>query len=303
MSDFVYPIYILSLSEDKHFKEYTCEINKKFLKTILTDDIYTFNSFVDSLISELCVSPIELKDLTVLDKFYIVCALRYNNVGPTLDMSVKLEDNQFFKHEVQIFDILQILENADITFESSLEVDNTKIDVCIPNIFTQSSNLFDCVINSVSRVEFSDKIIDMHQYTFQEKQAILDKLPGGIVPHVYTFIQQQEEKLRRVPIIDIHSDVELPFDKTVYLSLINNSLFEAIKLLFNFNLRDVYNIEYTLIKKFNFSYGHISKLTPAELQVYFSVIAEDLEKEKEEREKQQQSDQYSVPPPNNMPHV
>ena len=87
------------------------------------------------------------------------------------------------------------------------------------------------------------------------------------------------------------------------LSLINNALYELIKLAFNSNLKDFYMLEYTLIKKFNFSYEHISKTTPAELQVYFNVISEDLEREKKERESEQAGQGYDIPAPNNnMPH-
>jgi len=302
MIDYVYPIYILSQSRDVYFKEFTCNHNKKLLKTLLTEDINSFNNIVDDIITSLCVCSIEIKDLTVLDKFYIMSAIRYNNVGQTLEMNIKLDDNEFFKHNVNLYDVLKFLEDTNIEVSKELVIDKTTITVALPKHFYDTKDIYDIVINSVQNIKFGNKDIDMTQYNFEEKGNILNKLPGEIVPYVFNFIQKQEEKVSNKPIIDIKSDVDLPFDKTIYLSLINNSLYETIKLFFNFNLRDVYSIEYTLIKKFNFSYDHLSNMTPAEIQVYFNVIAEDLEKEKEEREKQEQSDQFNVPPPNNMPH-
>ena len=78
----------------------------------------------------------------------------------------------------------------------------------------------------------------------------------------------------------------------MHLSLFNNSLYEVLKMSFNVSLKEFYVYEYNLIKKFNFSYDHLNKITPAELYLYFNVISEELEREKKQSDQQQQRSEY-----------
>ena len=49
-----------------------------------------------------------------------------------------------------------------------------------------------------------------------------------------------------------------------------------IKMLFNTNLKELYSTEYTLMRRFKFTFNAIEQCTPAELNVYYEIIHKDL---------------------------
>ena len=72
--------------------------------------------------------------------------------------------------------------------------------------------------------------------------------------------------------------------------------------MFNSELREFYNNEYVLMRRFKFSYEAIANSTPAELNVYYDIIGKDLEREKKEMEQQENSASTGgVMPPKNLP--
>ena len=269
----------------------------------MSDDLKSFNIFVDKLISDLCIDELNISTLTVFDKFYILYALRAFNVGSHIELEYELSENNFFKHKISMIDLLSKLENFRFDSSYTIEEDKFKVKMTFPKSFTNGDSVYHCLYDSINEITFGDKLVNILEFDIEERIEIFDTLPGTIMPRLFEHIKRHETFLNKNPFIVIDADVELPFDKTMSLSLINNALYELVKLAFNSNLKDFYMLEYTLIKKFNFSYEHISKTTPAELQVYFNVISEDLEREKKERESEQAGQGYDIPAPNNnMPH-
>tara|TARA_Y100000310_G_C20700235_1_gene829017 strand:+ start:2261 stop:3169 length:909 start_codon:yes stop_codon:yes gene_type:complete len=302
MSDFLYPVYIPLLKDNLYFKELTNKQYKNLVKTILNDDILCFNMFVDTLLKELC-PDIEIGILSAFDKFYILCILRISNVGPKLEFTVQRKKNDNITFNVDLVELIDRMDSFDFKRKWELVEDGITIVVTIPKQFSYDNDIYACVYNCIEQVKFDDKNIQLYEYPLDEKKHIMSKLPGIIIPKVISLLKDQDTIISKEPFIDIKIDQEVPFDKQLYLSFFNNSFYEMVKLAYSITLKDFYVYEYNLIKKFKFSYDQINSITPAELQVYFSVISEDIEREKQEKEKQQNSDQYHAPPVQNMQHT
>lgn len=306
MSKFVYPVCLPSVGRTAYFSEFTNSHHKSFCKTILTDDIYSFNKFVDDLIVELC-PQININNLNIADKFYSMLSIRANNIGPMVEYTVDVEDEQNKKENVQfsinLIDLLNKFDYYDIYSGTKIEEYGFEIYASLPKQFSNSIDIYDNMYNSIDKVVFKDKDIDINKLTKPERQQLLDKLPGTLLGKIVNFLKRKEDILVKEPFVNIDIQKQLPFDTKMHLSMFNNSFYELLKMFFNVNLKDFYSYEYTLIKNFNFSYDQINKITPGELQTYFNVISEQLAKEKQEREESEQGNQWENPgPPNNMPH-
>lgn len=293
---YLYPVYIPYYKRNFYFKEFTNHHYKQLVKTIISDDIFCFNTFVDKLLDELC-DELDTSVLPAYDKFYIMLILRIMNIGSDLDFSYEKEENNFFKFKIDLVDVINKLDKHDITYNVVVELNNIKLHTSLPKHFINDGNILDTSLDCLNVIEISDKIIDVTNFTAEQKGEIIDNLPGNILPTLIKRLKKLDDIISPDPIISINlKEEDLPFDKEMYLSFFNNSFYQIIKMAFNTNLRDFYSYEYTLIKKFKFNYDHISKITPAELQVYFNVIGEDIEKEKREREKEENKDKHYQPP-------
>ena len=273
------------------------------VKILLNDDINAFNIHVDGLLQELCIESNIINELNVLDKFFILYSIRAGNVGSVLDFNVGATTGEKVKFSIDILKIIEKIESFDIGEVITMPGKLVEAKISLPKrFFGGEDNIYDCICDCFDSITFKDKTINLLKLTYEERKDVLNRLPGHIIPGLFEAIKIKEEVLNKEPIINIQVPYELPFDKEMHLSILNNSFYELVKLAYSVDLKDFYIYEYNLIKKFKFSYDHINNITPAELHLYFNVISDDLQKEKEEREKQEQTQGTNIPPPNNMPH-
>lgn len=292
---YLYPVYIPYYKKNFYFKEFTNDHYKKLVKTITSDDIYCFNKYINVLLSELC-DELDVNILPAYDKFYIMVILRILNIGSDLEFSYEKEENNFYKFKIDLIGIINQLDEYDINYDLNIDIKDFSISTSLPKDFISSGNILDTSLNCLTTVKLNGKNIDVTSCSLTEKEEIVNSLPGDILPTLIKRLKEFDDIVSKQPIIDIKIDEDLPFDKQMFLSFFNNSFYEIIKLIYNTQLKDFYSYEFMLIKKFKFNYDHICKMTPAELQVYFNVISEDIAREKAEQEKQKQSDQYYQPP-------
>ena len=88
MSEFLYPVYNPVTKDNLYFKEFTNKQYKNLIKTVLNDDIRSFNTFVDKLLVELCPG-LDINTLTAYDKLYLLFILRISNVGSQIEFRVE----------------------------------------------------------------------------------------------------------------------------------------------------------------------------------------------------------------------
>ena len=302
MSKFVYPVCLPSVGRTVYFSEFSNLHHKNFCKTILNDDIYSFNQFVDNLIVELC-PEIKIQNLNIVDKFYSMLSIRANNIGPVVDYSVEVEENEKVEFHINLIDLLNKFDYYNIYHGRKIDEYGFEVCASLPKTFTNNVDIYESMYNAIDSIIINKKHIDLNKLNTAERNSILDKLPGTLLTRIIEFLKAKEQVLIREPFINIDIQRKLPFDTKMHLSMFNNSFYELLKMFFNVNLKDFYSYEYTLIKNFNFNYDQINKITPGELQMYFNVITEQLEKEKQERQESEQASQWENPaPPNNMPH-
>ena len=106
------------------------------------------------------------------------------------------------------------------------------------------------------------------------------------------------------PLINFKTNMELKFGNTLDLQLYNCAVSEIIKMLFNSDLKELYTNEYTLNRRFKFTFNAIQQCTPQELNVYYEIIHKDLEREKKEQDEQEKgygSGDFMAPPKNLQP--
>lgn len=304
MPEFFYPVFIPSLDKSLYFYEFTNKQYKTFAKILLNEDIDVINIFIDTLIEELCKEDINVKLLTVIDKLYIMFTFRANNVGPTLEFNIDLEDSDDnFKFNVELLPLLEKLEQYKLQAHIEFNDQGISGTASYPKRFFKQPDMYDIVYDCIDTVRFGERDIDLSRFTFEQRKAILQEIPSSFVPVLLKSLRDYDVNISKEPFVDVKTDRDLSFDKQMYISLFNNSMYEMLRMIYTVNLRDFYTYEYTLIKKFKFSYDHISSMTPAELHVYFNVISEDIEREKKEQEKSNETTQFGAPsPPNNMPH-
>jgi len=296
-------------------RELTNRQYKAMIKCISTEDNDILEIFIDNLLGDLLYEEtLDIKSLTNIDKLYMLLCVRSYCIGTTAVFHMKVNTDDMSgdeKHEqkkaqvemaINMNEVLNRLGNYPIhhkfTFcESGLTVNGT-----LPKKMYYN-DVIDVAVDTLVNVQFENKTINLLDVPNNQRKKILYSLPSSILPKIINFLEEQGKLIKDDPIIKFRAPTKakLPFDDKVELHMYNGSIGETIKLLFGTSLKELYNTDYMLMRRFKFTYSAIEQSTPAELTVYYEVIQKDLERERKEQEAQNKAGSADMTgPPKNL---
>ena len=310
MSRFIYPSYILSEDRKTLLKELTNGLYKDLVKVIVLDDSDVLELFIDDMLQDLFYeSDLQVSALTNIDKLYMLLCIRSYCIGPQIIFSTKVprENSKGETEEVKVDiplnlnEVMNRLGNYPIKHVYSFTEAGLIVNGTLPKKFYYT-DIVDVAADSLSSIQAAGEQTDVYQLSLSERTEILKSLPSSILPNIIDFLREQEDVIKEDPLIKFNSSMDLPFGNQLDLQLYNGTVGEIIKMLFNTNLKELYSNEYTLMRRFKFTFNAIEECTPQELNVYYEIIHNDLEREKKEQEEQQKgSGGDFMAPPKNLP--
>lgn len=306
MDQFVYPINIPSIGGIGYFKEFPMVYYKSFVKTLLNGDDNITGQFIDGIISKLTYKGPDVSQLTAYDKFCIMLAIRAYNVSSTINFGCKVKGEKEKEKETTVNVIAEINEMldaiTDIGIQHFFQIENAagmKIRGSLPKSL-QASDLSWLMASCINEIEFNDKIIHLSQLEPAEQVHILDKLPSAVFTTVIDFLKTQNEILDNNPLFEINVKQEVLGSREIKISFFDTSMFELLKILYNTSLKEFYQGEYHLAKiKMPIELIHNS--TPAEISLYYNIIADDMKKQQKEMEQSNQQSLGLPSPASGMP--
>jgi len=310
VSRFIYPSYILSEDRKTLLKELTNGTYKDLVKVIALDDSDIIELFIDDMLQDLFYeSDLQVSTLTNIDKLYMLLCIRSYCIGPQIIFSTKVsKKNSKGKVEeakvdvpLNLNEVMNRLGNYPIEHVYSFEQAGLVVSGTLPRKFYYA-DIMDVAADSLSSIRTTDKQTDLYELSLPQRTKVLNSLPSGILPNIINFLTDQEGIIKEDPLIKFNSSMELPFGNQLDLQLYNGTVGEIIKMMFNTNLKELYSNEYTLMRRFKFTFNAIEQCTPQELNVYYEIIHNDLEREKKEQEEQQRGTGGDfMAPPKNLP--
>lgn len=293
--DFFYPIHIPSLDSPRYFKEFTCKHFKAFVKIILNNNDDAYELFIDELIEELCREELDISQLTNFDKFVIMLEVRAINISPIIEFSIPKGENEKIDVAVDLFECLNIARSYDIQHSFDVSLGELTVTGTLPKKLVVK-DWFDVSVNCITSIEFNGKKIPVCELDGDNKKKVINQLPAPIFSKiVQQFNDQatimQKEHLTMFPSIDGSEDLQ-----PVYISPVDNTMSQLIKVFYNYNLKDMYSGQISLMSELKIPDTFIDKSTPAELSVYYSII-EQHAKEREAEMEQDDTVKNPMPKP------
>ena len=303
MSEFLYPISVLSQDKTYLFREFTHLQYKNFTKTILDEDKNALERFINTLIDDLSEDCLDTTTLNVLDKFYIMLVIRARCISPEIIFQSEVEGENEEKTKVsipvKINDMLQKIGEYELEYTFEFNDGAISVKGSLPKRLYYT-DVYDVAAECIDTIMFGNKTIHITNLQTEEKKSILSQLPSAVLPEVVKFIQRQDEIVRSDPLLKFDTDLNLPFGVKFELHLYDGTIPEFIRVIYNANLKDFYKHEYTLMRRFKFDFEAVTSSTPAELNLYYSIISKDLEREKKEMQERDHQSGGGVAPPQNL---
>jgi len=285
---------------------------KDLVKTIAIEDNEIFEMFIDDMLQNLFhEKDLRINTLTNVDKLYMLLCIRSYCIGTSIVFTTKVprEDDEGKKEDVKVDvplslnEVLNRLGNYPIEHVYTFEENGIIVKGTLPKKFYYT-DILQVAADSLTSVKTAGNSIDITNFSIDERINILNTLPSSLFPKISEFLKAQEDIIKDDPLINFRTNMELPFGNTLDLQLYNGAVGEIIKMLFNTDLKELYTNEYTLMRRFKFTFNAIQQCTPQELNVYYEIIHKDLEREKKEQDEQEKgygSGDFMAPPKNLQP--
>lgn len=231
-----------------------------------------------NLILKEVLTNIDIEQLTLEDKLYILLQIREICVNPDLKLKGTCEvSGKPFDWATEIKTITEKIKSFNYNFKEK-NVEGTFGGMLVADelfYLKEPECLFTELIARLKALRINEEDIDL-KVNFNERKAILEILPGFILKKLTKHLETYLKELNKTILLEVKS----PFTEEVILcytgQLNTNIVNEFVKYLFLENLNNVYKSFYNIVKHCQFNPQYLDSITPAEIQVYWSYFVEEL---------------------------
>jgi len=239
------------------------------IKYCTAEDLHGLNNFLNKIIFS------KLPTLSIVDKLYLLLFLRSFYIGDTLQLKITHEKVPYMDFYIE--NMMERVGNIDISETKEIGFDWCMVNLGIPNNLYYENNesvVFGC-INSVT---VGDNTYNFSDICNEEKDNILELLPGIITPQIYSFFKDLNEKIPIITVIDSYPSYGI---EQVDVRMLSNDPLKLIMMLFSQDISEFLTFMYQFVNKVGGSFNDFFDLTFNDSKIIFDFYQEEMTKQNE----------------------
>jgi len=286
------------------FNELTVRQYRQMLKCFLGDEIYPeliFNN-VNNILNELTSLTItEINNLNFLDYCLILIYIRQTSIGSSIFLYTENDKHEQVKIDLQLNDVIKLLKHDELFNLLQPEtIDECTIEYRLPTIeeiilLEKQNDVYSVYTFFLKTIKFSTTTINLENYSFLEKENIVQKLPIKIMSILTKRSHLLINFCNNINLLqDVNNSI---FNKKLPLTLNTQIIAYIIKLLYNTSLESIYEYMFVLSKAANFSCSFLDECSPGEFY-YFTKKLEEVSAKQQLEQNQNKNNSDILPPIN-----
>lgn len=277
--NFEFKVYLPTLKRYMYCEELTFAQHLNIIKSIQNSDDVQLSRILDNIIK---IQPGYTRYKNKLSKIDKICVL-LNIYIVSVSSRLELKTGTNVNTSIDLYNILDLITNFDIEYSQNITITkDLEVVLKMPKNISNDHTL-DLIIDSVSVIKLYDNTHSMDKLDLNQKNIVINSLPGETLTNIAEIMRKNSEKYS----ISIG---EITKGEEITIGLYDETMFELIKVVFNANLNDQYNMRYILSKHCNMSCEFIDKCSPGEANTYYNLLLKDVEEEKKQYEKSNTSE-------------
>ena len=276
LDQFCYRVYLPSLDRYEYYKELTNKELICIIKFSANDDDIGLSSYLEYLIEHTQTN--KTYNHTRLDKFCVLFTMYGVCVKSDIKLTTKCEEtDQDYNVNMNVFNILNIISNLEISRVDQITDNGCIYHVDFPTeIYNQKENI--SIYDVMKSIELHDEVYDMHEYTDDQKKKLISTLPGGVVSRIMKTLSDYNTIGSDKMYMSYNSPyVEDAVSHDHAVNLLNNEMYFTLKSILSNNLKSFYEMAHGMSNNFNLSHEHYMSITPAETQIYYDLMKNEIE--------------------------
>ena len=270
MKNFLCKVLIPSTGKYEYFQEIDFSTSKTISKYIQNNDILGFSKCMESIIEANSQGE---KRFNIIDMLAILCQLRSYSYGDTITLSGKNEKDQpvTYKHRIN-----RILNYSGTIKECQEECFyNKNIELCVDLPYNLISDEdFDVISRNIKYLRVDHEQIDFKNIKSSDKQNILSMLDASFSGEILKYNQKIIKLLDQIKLFE---DIEIKDFKNITLNPYNESVIQYLLAIFNYDLMNIYELEYILIRRLRFSLSDLQNMSINEAELHLNLYKKELQ--------------------------
>ena len=278
---FKFKTYLPTQKRYAYSRQMTSKEYMSIVKTIQNNDVTQIKREFYNLIYNCYDITTNPKKLNQIDIFCMLLNLRIMSVSDNLVLVYAGNGDVNKNIKLDLYDILDKATNCEITYNNEYETELITILTTTPRGLVSDS----VAMSILTHVDYIKNNKTGEKYKFKRMSTeqidrFLDSIPVGSVKRMMKEIQDNDNKFDLEIVGKLGDEMA-----DIRLNLYDNSMYNTLKLCYNSNLPDLYNLRYIMFKRCNMDVNYIETIAPIELETYFSLFKQELAEEKKGREK------------------
>jgi|GEM_PF-5384855 len=270
MKNFLCKVLIPSTGKYEYFREIDFSTSKTISKYIQNNDVLGFSKCMESIIEANSQGE---KRFNIIDMLAILCQLRSYSYGDTITLSGKNEKDQpvTYKHRIN-----RILNYSGTIKECQEECFyNKNIELCVDLPYNLISDEdFDVISRNIKYLRVDHEQIDFKNIKSSDKQNILSMLDASFSGEILKYNQKIIKLLDQIKLFE---DIEIKDFKNITLNPYNESVIQYLLAIFNYDLMNIYELEYILIRRLRFSLSDLQNMSINEAELHLNLYKKELQ--------------------------
>lgn len=244
-------------------KCYNNATNENLQKYLIENHERVIENMFNELIDE-HTEGVDVKYLTNLDKFIILCKLRCTSYGNIITLS----NGQDAQITIDIEKIIDDINQVPL-YDAYIKIKSTELQISFPLTFVHAQEeAYSGLIYKIN----NDFFVDL---SLKHRDLIIAALDKRNLPKMHEFISTNSDALKQVKFISNINQLNIG---EVAINPFDSSLFSILKIMYQDNLTSLYQIRYNCLTKLNISCSDYNELVPIETKLLISLFSQELEK-------------------------
>lgn len=258
-------IYAPTLNLDLRIKELSFLQYKTLNKFITNNKDEHIVSYFDEILKENILEKETVSKLTGYDKFCALFMLRCLSVSPNIEYK---KDNSNFKYPLLPF--LNNCLDMKTTFTEVVNIDNIEFILGLPYKFI-FNDMFDAYFGLLHAVNHGHTKIIVNDLTIEEKNELYKTLPITLTQYLKDYLLKVSKDFENLVL-------DFKLVQPIAIKPFDLSMLELLRALFSSNLSSLYELQYVLVSKAQYSPEYIDKNTLAENLVLQNLLEQEYDK-------------------------
>ena len=269
------------LQSSLNYKELDLKQYRQLLKCFIGDEVYADLIFynTDNIIKELTsLSYKQIANLNFLDYCLLLFNIRQVSIGDTVSLYAEDIEQKQLKIDLRISKVIeQVVDKKIIDLLIPETIDQCYIEYKLPSIreiltLEKEKDLYSVYTFFLKSIKFSNSTINLENYTFEERDKIIQKIPVKVMTSLTKRTHAIVEYCNKINLLQ--SLNSKTFDKKLYLTLNSQIIAFVIKLIYNTSLESIYELMFALSKAANFSGSFLDDCSPGEFYFFTKKLEE-----------------------------